>query len=122
MCRCTGASDRAEAITQAPHQHRHVRPLAAAIGMQLVKKDEVEALRILDDGLVELVLPGHQQFEHHEIRQQDVGLGFADAHAFVMVFLAGVPREGRSQVFGKPDWSRNLWSSSRWLLASAFIG
>src|SRR6202047_2977867 len=48
------------------------------VAPSLIKKDEVEALRILDDGLVELVLPGHQQFEHHEIRQQDVGLAFAD--------------------------------------------
>jgi hypothetical protein len=32
----------------------------------------------------------HQEFEHHEIRQQDVRLGLPDPLAFVLVFLAGV--------------------------------
>ena len=67
--------------------------------MKLVKNNKFETPRILDDGLVELVLPRHQKLEHHEIRQQDVGLGLPDTLTFVLVFLAGVPCEGRSQVF-----------------------
>ena len=66
--------------------------------MQLVENDEVETLRILDDGLVELILPGHQKFEHHEIRQRMSGLALLMRTRSSWLFLAGVPREGRSQV------------------------
>jgi hypothetical protein len=67
--------------------------------MQLVENDELEPLGILDHSLVELALSRHQELEHHEIGRQDVGLGLHDLHAFVLVFLSGVPCEGRPQVF-----------------------
>jgi hypothetical protein len=97
--RCTNAKGRAvlaETITQPPHQHRHVCSLATAIGVQLFENDEVETLRIFDDGLVEIVLPGHQQFKHHEIRQQDVGLGLPYPFTLVLVFLAALSQKSGS--------------------------
>ena len=55
-------------------------------------------MRIGDDRAVELVLPRHQQFEHHEIGEQNVGLRLADALAFFLAFLAGVARKCRPQI------------------------
>ncbi len=95
----SGGRSRQSTVAHAPDQHRHVRPLAAAIGMQLVENDEIETLGILDDGPVERVLPRHQELEHHEIRQQDIGLRLPDALAFLLAFLPGVARKGRPQVF-----------------------
>ena len=49
--------------------------------------------------LVELALTRHQELDHHEIGQQDVGFGLSDALAFFGVFLPGVSGKGRAQIF-----------------------
>ena len=53
-------------------RHGHVRPLAAATGMQLVENDEFETLGILDHGLIELVLPrsNSDAQAHHRLRSR----------------------------------------------------
>ena len=79
---------------EAAHQHRHVRALAPAVGVQLIEHDEPQAAAVLDDLPVEIVLPRHQQFEHHEVGEQDVRRVVLDALAFLGAFLAGVSREG----------------------------
>ena len=51
------------------YQHRHVRALAATVRMQLIEHDELQTAAVFDDLPVEIVLPRHEQLEHHEVRQ-----------------------------------------------------
>ena len=62
--------------------------------MKLVEDQEIEVFAIGDDALVEFVLPRQQQFEHHEVGEQDVRRVVGDAPALVLVFLSGVARVG----------------------------
>ena len=80
---------------ESAHQHRHIRALAPAVGVQLIEHDEPQAAAILDDLPVQIVLPRHEQFEHHEVGKQNVRRVVPDALAFVGAFLSGVSREGR---------------------------
>jgi hypothetical protein len=47
--------------------------------VQFVENDEIEPLAIFDYLLIEAALPRHQELEHHEVRQQDVGRVAADS-------------------------------------------
>ena len=76
------------------HQHRHIRALAPAVGVQLIQHNEPQAAAILDDLPVQSILPRHEQFEHHEVREQNVRRVVLDALPFIRAFLAGVSREG----------------------------
>ncbi|MDT4824360.1 hypothetical protein FQZ97_576070 [compost metagenome] len=84
---------RAQALAYPPHQHRNVGTLAPTIGVQLVQYEELQSPHVSDDFLVEAILPGHQQFEHHEVGQDDVGLRRCNALALRVAFLAGVALE-----------------------------
>ena len=85
----------ADPSLEAPHQHRHVRSLPSSIRVQFVEHDEPQASAVLDDLSVEIVLPRHEQFEHHEVCQQDVRWIVLDALAFFSTFLTGVSCKGR---------------------------
>jgi hypothetical protein len=91
----------AEPIVHTADQHRYIGPLAAAVGVKLVQHDEVEPVRVCDNGAVEWGLARHQQLKHHEIGEQDVDLCVADAFALFRAFLAGIAREGRPQPIGQ---------------------
>jgi hypothetical protein len=52
----------AVAITQPAHKHRDIGALAPAISMKLVEHDEIEAVRVRDDGPIKSVLARHQEF------------------------------------------------------------
>ena len=81
-------------VPQAADKHGDVGALAAAVGVKLVEDQEFEVFAIADRPLVEFVLPGQQQFEHHEVGQQDVRRVVGDAPALLLVFLAGVALVG----------------------------
>jgi hypothetical protein len=68
--------------------------------VKLVEHDEFKAIRVGDHGTVEWILPRHQQFEHHEIREQDVRLRVTNALALIIAFLARIAGEGRTQLLG----------------------
>ena len=68
--------------------------------MQLVKDQEIQINSAVDDLPISLTLPRHEQFEHHEVSQQDVRLSRADAVALVVSVLTGVPRAGWQQGLG----------------------
>ena len=87
-----------EAVAHAAHQHRNIGALAPPIGVKLVEHEKVEPVRVVHDSTIKRVLPRHQQFEHHEIREQDVRLGLADTLPFVRALLAGITRIGRTQL------------------------
>ena len=53
-------------FTDTAHQQRHVRALPAAVRVQLVQDEEAKARAVADDLAVELLLPRHEQLEHHE--------------------------------------------------------
>jgi hypothetical protein len=56
------------------------------------------AVRVRDDGPIKSVLARHQEFEHHEVGQQDIGLCLSDPLTFIGAFLACVARKGRAQL------------------------
>jgi hypothetical protein len=90
----------AEAVPHPAHEHGHVGALPATISVKLIKHDEFKAICVGDHGTVEWILPRHQQFEHHEIGEQDVRLRVTNALALIIAFLARMAGEGRTQLLG----------------------
>ena len=80
-------------VTQPADQHGYVGALPAAVGVQLVESEELEALGGADQVLA-LVGPGEDKLEHHVVRQQDVGWLGQDPHALVARLLARVAGVG----------------------------
>ena len=76
-----------ELLTDAAHQQRHVRALAAAVRVQLVEDEEAKARAVADDLTVELLLPRHEELEHHEVGEQDVRRLVRDPPPLAGVFL-----------------------------------
>ena len=66
--------------------------------MQLIQHQEFQALRVPDHSLVKTVLARHEQFEHHEIGEQYVGLSLGNLPPFCVVFLAGISCDGRTKI------------------------
>ena len=58
--------------------------------MQLIQHQKLQPPGGLDNGSIQLVLPRHQQFEHHEVGQDDIGRVLADAFALVLIFLTRI--------------------------------
>jgi len=83
-----------EPLAHAADQQGHVRALPSAIGVQLVENQEPQALTVADHLLIDVVLPRHEQFEHHEVGEQDVGRVVGDLAPNIGFVLAGVPSEG----------------------------
>ncbi len=79
-------------VAQAADQHRHVRALPAAVGVQLVQRQEPQPLRGPNQ-LVALVRTRQHQVEHHVVRQQDVRRVREDPAPLVRALLAGVAGE-----------------------------
>ena len=78
------------------HQQGHVGTLAATVGMELIKHQKTQTLRIRDHLLVDGVLPCQQQLQHHEVGQQDIGrVGFHDLALF-RAFLSREAAKGHS--------------------------
>ena len=61
--------------------------------MQFIQHDKLQTAAVFNDLPVQAVLPRHEQFEHHEIREQDVGRVVPDTFPFLVGFLPGIPRE-----------------------------
>ena len=61
-----------EPLTDAAHQQRHVRALATSVRVQLVEDEEAQILAVADDPAVDLLLPRHEELEHHEVGEEDV--------------------------------------------------
>ena len=58
--------------------------------MQFIKDEELKPFAILDDKSVLLFLPGHQEFEHHKVSQQNIGRILGDSGTLCVAFLASV--------------------------------
>jgi hypothetical protein len=73
--------------------------------VEFVEHQEIESIRIGNDGAIPVALASHEQFEHHEIRKQNVR--FRGSHLLTLIgcLLAGVTGEGglRSADPSKPD-------------------
>src|ERR1039458_2178253 len=69
--------------------------------MQLIEYQKIEALGVRDDLAVILALSRHEQLEHHEVGQKDVGLAGANGLAIGGVILSGVARKRGPEVLGK---------------------
>ena len=68
-------------LAHAAHEQRDVGALAAAVRVQLVEHEEPQTRAVADDLAIELVLTGHQELEHHEVGEQDVGRVLGDLDA-----------------------------------------
>ena len=80
------------ALAQAAQQHRHVRPLPAAIDVQLVDGQEPQLARRLADQCP-LLRPDQHVFEHDVVGEQDVRRILQELLAYFLARLAGVLRE-----------------------------
>jgi len=61
--------------------------------VQLVEDEEAQASTVADDPAVDLVLPGHQQLEHHEVGEQDVRRSVCDLLSLLAILLPCVARD-----------------------------
>src|SRR5258708_6969056 len=66
--------------------------------MKLVQHNKFEPVRILDDRPVKGILTRHQEFEHHKIREEDIGLCLSNALSLFGSLLAGVTIKRGTQV------------------------
>jgi hypothetical protein len=80
------------ALPQAAQQHRHIRPLPAAIDVQLVHSEELQLTRRLADQCP-LLRPDQHVFEHDVIGKQDMRRILEQLLAYLPAGLAGVLRE-----------------------------
>ena len=64
--------------------------------MKFVENEEFQIFAVANDLLVEIVLPRQQQFEHHEVRKQDVRRVVGDPLPQLLTFLAGVTLIGNA--------------------------
>ena len=62
--------------------------------MQLVEHQELQAIGGGEHPLVVGVGARQQQFEHHEVGEQDIGRVRGDGGALLLILLAGVAGEG----------------------------
>lgn len=83
---------RSGCITQSADQHRNVRTLPTAIGVQLVQHEELQAGGRSDQALP-LVRPGQQEFEHDVVREENVRRIREDVLAVSVAVLPGVAAE-----------------------------
>ncbi len=79
-------------VADASDEEGDVRPLAPAVGVQLVEDEEPEPLRGVDELLLER--PREEELEHDEVREEDVGRVLEDLLPLVFRLLARIPREG----------------------------
>ena len=89
----------ADGVAAAADQHRHVGPLAAPIGVQLVEHEEPEPLRRSHQ--LAVLDAGEHQLEHHVIRQEHVRRVVAELFSRLTSFL--------SRVAGEPHRRLTLW-------------
>ena len=81
----------AEGVAATADEQRHVGPLAPAVGVQLVENEKTQSVRGPDQ--LAILAAREQQFQHHVVRQQDVGRMAANCVAFRPFFLARVAGE-----------------------------
>ncbi len=93
--RCADALEvlRLAGLADAADQQGDVGALAAAVGVQFVEDEELQAARHADEA-VPVVRAGQHQFQHDVVGEEDVRRVPADLAALLVVFLAGVPGEG----------------------------
>ena len=78
-------------LADAAHQHRHIRALAAPVGVELVQHQETHLRHRLDEVAVDV--SGQDVLGHHIVGQQDVRRVLTKPLALVLVLLAGEQRE-----------------------------
>ena len=81
----------ADGVAATADQHRHVGPLAAPIGVQLVEHEEPETLRRSHQ--LAVLDAGEHQLQHHVIRQEHVRRVVAELFSRFASFLSRVPGE-----------------------------
>jgi hypothetical protein len=90
----------AQSISNPPNKHRYVGALSASIGVKFIEDDEIEIVSITHNGLIESILPGHEQLQHHEIGEKNIGTELLDSFSLSCpVYRSKV---GRSTC-GSPD-------------------
>ena len=86
-------------VLDPPDEQRHVRALAAPVGVHLVEDEELKAAGHPDQRPA-VVGAGEHQLKHHVVGEQDVRRVGADPVPVGLGFLAGVAGEGDRLVIG----------------------
>src|SRR5712691_13553721 len=87
-----------EALATTPDQQRHVRALAATVGMQLVEDQKAQALSGTHQFAI--LSAREQQFQHHVVREQDVRRLAADCVPLQALLLPRVA----GNAYGRLAW------------------
>ncbi|CJL67438.1 Uncharacterised protein [Streptococcus pneumoniae] len=83
-----------ETLAYPANQHRNISTLTPAVGMKLIKHKELQAICCPHDRAILLTLTSHQQFEHYEVCEDDVGRIHAHPLALLGLFLARITTVG----------------------------
>jgi hypothetical protein len=85
------------------HEHRHVRPLAPAVRVQLIEHQEAQSTRSLHQ--FPLKRPGQDELQHDVVRQEYVGGICDDCLPLLIRLLSGVGAEPhRAASVWEPDF------------------
>ncbi len=84
-----------QALPYAPYQHGHIRPLAAPIGMQLIKDKVLQITAMLHDPPVNGFIAGKDELEHHEVGQQNIRGVLGDVFSEILFLLPRIPGNGK---------------------------
>jgi len=95
---------RRETLANAADEEGDIRALAPAVRVELVEDEEPQAGAVPDDLAVDLLLTGHQELEHHEVREEDVRRVLGDLPTRIVVLLSRVAPDGDRPLAGRvPD-------------------
>ncbi len=89
-----------QAFTQTPHQQSHVSALTPPIGVQFVENQKLQTVAMLDDAAVVLIKTGEDEFQHHEVGEENVGRVVRYVLAFGRGFLSCVTGDGEGLLVG----------------------
>jgi hypothetical protein len=77
-----------------------------------IEDDEIEIVSITHNGLIESILPGHKQLQHHEIGEKNIGTELLDSFSLFLALLSCIPFEG---------WPKHLWQPRLIHILSQFL-
>jgi hypothetical protein len=83
----------AKPLAYAANEQGYVGTLAPPVSVQLVEDEETQPHAVFHDAPVQIILPGHEQFEHHEVGQEDIRRVVRNAVSLLGVLLARVSGE-----------------------------
>mgnify|MGYP000679837393 CR=1 FL=1 len=101
----------------------HSISLAAPVGVEFVQHQEAQSGAVSNHPSIQVILTGHQEFEHHEVGQQNVGRTVGNRLALLGGFLSGFEVHLLAiagQVIQQVDLSANLNAGDVYIGSGAY--